>query len=74
MNEFTTTLLQWYAAHRRDLPWRDVGDPYAVWLSEIILQQTRIDQGRAYWERFILHYPTVQALAAASEDEVMRLW
>jgi A/G-specific adenine glycosylase len=74
MNEFTTTLLQWYAAHRRDLPWRDVGDPYAVWLSEIILQQTRIDQGRAYWERFMLHYPTVQALAAASEDEVMRLW
>ncbi len=74
MNEFTTTLLQWYAAHRRDLPWRDVADPYAVWLSEIILQQTRIDQGRAYWERFMLHYPTVQALAAASEDEVMRLW
>lgn len=73
-NGFTSTLLQWFSENRRDLPWRDTRDPYAIWLSEIILQQTRIQQGTAYWERFMERFPTVESLAAASEDEVMRLW
>ena len=71
---FTDTILRWYAENGRDLPWRRTRDPYAIWLSEIILQQTRIAQGTAYWERFMEHFPTVADLAAASEDEVLRLW
>ena len=71
---FAETLLRWYAENGRDLPWRRTRDPYAVWLSEIILQQTRIAQGTAYWERFMERFPTVDALATAPEDEVMRLW
>ena len=74
MHPFAETLLQWYEANGRDLPWRRTRDPYAIWLSEIILQQTRIAQGRAYWERFMERFPDMQALAAASEDEVLRLW
>ncbi|MDT3366979.1 MAG: A/G-specific adenine glycosylase [Bacteroidota bacterium] len=70
----TEGILRWYAENGRDLPWRRTRDPYAVWLSEIILQQTRIAQGRAYWERFMERFPTVADLAAASEDEVLRLW
>ncbi|MBR1415640.1 MAG: A/G-specific adenine glycosylase [Prevotella sp.] len=71
---FTTTLLEWFRENGRDLPWRQTRDPYAIWLSEIILQQTRIEQGRPYWERFMRQWPTVEALAAASEDEVLRAW
>ena len=73
-SSFTTDLLRWYAENRRDLPWRDTTDPYLIWLSEVILQQTRIQQGWAYWERFVERWPTVEELAAASEDEVLRLW
>lgn len=58
----------------RPLPWRETKDPYAIWLSEVILQQTRVSQGMAYWQRFMERYPTVQQLAAASEDEVLLLW
>ena len=71
---FTETILHWYAENGRDLPWRKTSDPYAVWLSEIILQQTRVAQGRSYWERFLERFPSVEALAAAPEDEVLRLW
>lgn len=71
---FTHTLLRWFRANGRDLPWRGLADPYAIWLSEVILQQTRISQGTAYWERFMSRFPTVAALAEASEDEVLRLW
>ncbi|MBQ5548034.1 MAG: A/G-specific adenine glycosylase, partial [Prevotella sp.] len=71
---FTITILQWFRENGRDLPWRETRDPYAIWLSEIILQQTRIEQGRPYWERFMRRWPTVQDLAAASEDEVLREW
>ena len=71
---FSETILRWYAENGRDLPWRRTRDPYAVWLSEIILQQTRVAQGWAYWERFLERFPTVDALAAAPEDEVLRLW
>lgn len=73
-SELTTTLLQWFGTHGRDLPWRHTTDPYAIWLSEVILQQTRIQQGLAYWQRFMQQFPTAEALAAASEDEVLRLW
>ena len=71
---FTTTILKWFDRNGRDLPWRQTRDAYAVWLSEVILQQTRIEQGRPYWERFMRRWPTVEALAAASEDEVLLEW
>lgn len=72
---FTAQLLHW-AAHenQRDLPWKEETDPYRIWLSEIILQQTRAEQGRPYYERFITAYPTLQDLAAAPDDDVFRLW
>lgn len=71
---FTETILDWYGTYGRDLPWRRTRDPYAIWISEIILQQTRIAQGKAYWERFMKRFPDVESLAAAEEDEVLRLW
>ena len=74
MTEFSLTLLKWFQEHGRDLPWRQTHDPYAIWLSEIILQQTQVKQGWAYWERFMQKWPTVEQLAAATEDEVLRLW
>ncbi len=72
--KFSSAILQWFSTHRRPLPWRDTQDPYAIWLSEVILQQTRIQQGQAYWERFIRRWPDVQCLAAATEDEILREW
>ena len=74
LNDFTSVLLRWFDAYGRELPWRQTRDPYAVWLSEIILQQTRVEQGRPYWERFMQRWPTAEALARASEDEVLRQW
>ncbi|MBO4810731.1 MAG: A/G-specific adenine glycosylase [Prevotella sp.] len=71
---FTSTLLQWFRMNGRELPWRETNDPYAIWLSEIILQQTRIEQGRPYWERFMRRWPTVEALAATTEDDVLKEW
>ena len=71
---FSSTLLAWYQEHGRDLPWRQTHDPYAIWLSEIILQQTQVKQGWDYWEQFMRRWPTVEALAAATEDEVLREW
>jgi A/G-specific adenine glycosylase len=68
-------LLAWYAKHARDLPWRRVGgDPYAVWLSEIMLQQTQVATVRPYFARFLAELPSVEALAAADEQRVLRLW
>lgn len=72
--EFAQTLLNWFRENGRDLPWRQTHDPYAIWLSEIILQQTQVKQGWEYWERFMHHWPTVEDLAAATEDEVLREW
>ena len=74
IHPFASALLRWYAQHGRDLPWRHTTDPYPIWLSEVRLQQTRIEQGRDYWLRFMEQYPTVEQLADASEDEVLRLW
>ncbi|HRD51612.1 MAG TPA: A/G-specific adenine glycosylase, partial [Flavobacteriales bacterium] len=71
---FSRALLPWYRENQRQLPWRRTRDPYRIWLSEIILQQTRVDQGTAYWHRFVERYPTVSHLAKASEDQVLRLW
>ena len=71
---FSTEILRWFRENGRDLPWRETRDPYAIWLSEIILQQTRIAQGWEYWERFVQTYPKVEDLAAASEDDVLKLW
>ena len=71
---FSNQIISWFRENGRALPWRETRDPYAIWLSEIILQQTRIVQGLEYWERFMAQYPTVEALAAASEDDVLKLW
>ena len=67
-------LRNWYRVAQRDLPWRRTRDPYAIWLSEVILQQTRVEQGRAYWERFIAEFPKVEDLAHAPSERVMKLW
>ena len=72
--EFASILLDWFQENGRDLPWRQTRDPYAIWLSEIILQQTQVKQGWEYWERFMRRWPNVEALAAATEDEVLREW
>lgn len=71
---FGQILEAWYDVHRRSLPWRETNDPYLIWLSEIILQQTRIEQGTAYYLRFAKRFPTVESLAAASEDDVLKMW
>ncbi len=71
---FAPVLEQWYEVHKRDLPWRHTRDPYRIWLSEIILQQTRVAQGKPYYERFIAAYPTVIDMAVADERELLRLW
>ncbi|MDX2135578.1 MAG: A/G-specific adenine glycosylase [Saprospiraceae bacterium] len=71
---FGQRLRNWAAEHPRPLPWKDEPDPYRIWLSEILLQQTRVAQGLPYYERFVAAYPTVAALAAAPEAEVLKLW
>ncbi|EGD33697.1 MULTISPECIES: A/G-specific adenine glycosylase [unclassified Capnocytophaga] len=72
--DFSKILLQWYGIHKRDLPWRGVKNPYYVWLSEVILQQTRISQGLPYYLNFIKNFPTIQALAEASEEKIFKVW
>lgn len=74
MNRLTEALLDWYADNKRDLPWRGTTDPYRIWISEIILQQTRVVQGYEYFLRFIRRFPDVRTLASASEDEVLKYW
>ena len=71
---FSEEIITWYEEYGRRLPWRETDNAYYIWLSEIILQQTRIEQGRAYYERFVATYPTVQDLAAADEEQVLKLW
>lgn len=72
--DFTTLLLGWYDLNARQLPWRGSKDPYIIWVSEIIFQQTRIGQGTGYFLRFVERFPTLGSLAASEEDEVLRLW
>jgi A/G-specific adenine glycosylase len=71
---FGKNLIAWYHNHKRDLPWRHTNDAYKVWLSEIILQQTRVNQGMPYYYRFIEKYPSIEKLAKAQEQDVLRLW
>lgn len=72
--DFTENLLRWYRINKRDLPWRNTTNPYYIWLSEIILQQTRIEQGLPYYEAFTKTFPTLKDLATATEDAVLKLW
>lgn len=74
MNNFGETLISWYEKNKRRLPWRQTNDPYKIWVSEVILQQTRVDQGLGYYLRFVDQYPDVFTLANASEKEVFKLW
>jgi A/G-specific adenine glycosylase len=71
---FSAELIKWYKVNKRDLPWRHQKDPYLIWLSEIILQQTQVKQGLAYYARFTKKFPNVKKLALASDDEVLKLW
>ncbi|RED98961.1 A/G-specific adenine glycosylase [Marinoscillum furvescens] len=73
-NQFANQLIDWYSRVKRDLPWRKTREPYNIWLSEIILQQTRVDQGLPYYNRFVEQFPTVHDLAAADTQEVLKLW
>ncbi len=71
---FSKQLIHWYHEHKRALPWRNTTNPYYIWLSEVILQQTRVSQGLPYYERFVESYPTVDTLAAAPLEDVLKLW
>ena len=71
---FARSLERWFEANKRQLPWRETTDPYLIWVSEIILQQTRVAQGLDYYNRFVSRFPDVAALAAATEDEVLKYW
>ena len=74
IHPFSATIMAWYVEHQRELPWRQTKDPYAIWLSEIILQQTRVAQGLPYYERLLAAFPTVKDLAEAPEATLLRLW
>lgn len=74
MERFSMNLLKWYRKHRRDLPWRRSRDPYHIWVSEVMLQQTRVDTVIPYYHRFIERFPTIEALAEAPEEEVLKAW
>jgi len=74
MAAFADTLISWFEDHKRDLPWRGETDPYRIWVSEIILQQTRVQQGWDYYLRFLDNFPTVKALAEADEERVLKVW
>jgi A/G-specific adenine glycosylase len=71
---FQQEIIRWYLSNKRSLPWRDTADAYVIWLSEIILQQTRVEQGLPYFIRFLEAYPTVAEFAAATETEILKLW
>ena len=72
--EVASRLLEWYGREGRDLPWRRTRDPYRIWISEVILQQTRVAQGMSYYHRFLELFPDVAALASAPEDLVLKCW
>ncbi|NDE64067.1 MAG: A/G-specific adenine glycosylase [Chlamydiae bacterium] len=71
---FSEEIIEWYQKHKRDLPWRNTNDPYIIWLSEIIMQQTRVEQGTPYFNRFVEKYPSVKHFASATEAEILKLW
>ncbi len=74
MSSFSKSLIAWYQVRKRDLPWRNTNEPYFIWLSEIILQQTRVDQGMSYYQKFVVLFPTIHHLANADEDDVLKAW
>jgi A/G-specific adenine glycosylase len=74
MHDFTLLITEWYRQNARTLPWRNTSNPYFIWLSEVILQQTRVDQGTNYYKKFIKNFPTIQDLAESSEEEVLKNW
>lgn len=74
MEQFSNKIINWYQKNKRDLPWRNTKDPYFIWLSEIILQQTRVDQGMAYYHKFVQNFPTINDLAKSDTEKVMKLW
>lgn len=74
MNQFITQIHHWYRKNKRELPWRNTHDPYKIWISEIILQQTRVEQGKKYYLNFIERFPSLKHLAEGSEQEVLKLW
>lgn len=74
MNSFSKKITSWYSQNKRDLPWRDTKDVYLIWLSEIILQQTRVEQGLSYYQKFAKEFPTVKHLAKADNEKVMKMW
>ncbi|MFZ4612507.1 MAG: A/G-specific adenine glycosylase, partial [Bacteroidia bacterium] len=74
MLDFATKITSWYKINKRELPWRNTNNPYFIWLSEIILQQTRVDQGMAFYLKFVHEFPTVKELAKAEDETVLRLW
>lgn len=71
---FSRIIIEWYRQNKRDLPWRDIRNPYLIWISEIILQQTQVAQGYDYYLRFVERFPDVRSLADADETEVLRYW
>ncbi len=71
---FTESIIMWYQLHKRDLPWRNTRDPYRIWLSEIILQQTRVEQGLPYYHRFLDAFPDIGKLARAPQQNVLKIW
>jgi A/G-specific adenine glycosylase len=74
VSDFLQHIYRWYNQNKRSLPWRETSDPYKIWISEIILQQTRVEQGWAYYQRFTEKFPSIDDLASASEDQVLKLW
>lgn len=74
MDFFSSKIIKWYSQHKRELPWRNTKDPYKIWLSEIILQQTQVKQGLPYYQKFIKSFPSVSELANANEEQVLKLW
>ncbi|MGY8926757.1 MAG: A/G-specific adenine glycosylase, partial [Flavobacteriales bacterium] len=74
MNDFSPLIRSWYRLNKRDLPWRNTIDPYQIWLSEIIMQQTRVEQGLKYYLKFIQNYPTILDLANAKEQSILNDW
>ena len=74
MDRIRLEIIEWYRTNHRLLPWRETNDPYEIWISEIILQQTRVNQGLEYYHRFLEQFPDIFALAEADEDEVLKVW
>ncbi|HQI70640.1 MAG TPA: A/G-specific adenine glycosylase, partial [Bacteroidales bacterium] len=72
--KFSDNLIRWYNQHKRKLPWRNTNDAYKIWMSEVILQQTRVEQGLGYYERIIARYPDIFRMADAKEEDLLKLW